>query len=154
MLMSFKKLKELLVSAPVLEYPRFGDRVSNASGVGLGAILSQEQEDGQIHPIAYASRTLDPVEKNCGFFELETLGLEWALRYFCAYLLRQPCVVYTDHIACLTIFDTYSKAIRKTSSMIQEVDITIKHKSGAMNANAESRIVMQPLSTCLLGRLI
>jgi len=98
---SFNKLKQLLISAPVLGYPRFGEGCSfiletDASGVGLGAILSQEQEDGQIHPIAYASRTLDAAEKNYGISELETLGLVWALRYFRAYLLGHPCVVFVN----------------------------------------------------------
>ena len=43
--------------------------------VGLGAILSQQQDDGKIHLIAYASRSLDQHEKNYRVTELETLGL-------------------------------------------------------------------------------
>ena len=72
---AFGKLKELLVSAPVLAHPKFGDSEgfvleTDASYVGLGAILSQKQEDGEIHPIAYASRSLDSHEKNYGIYEL------------------------------------------------------------------------------------
>ena len=58
--MSNSRLKELLVSAPVLANPRFGLGVefileTDASGIGLGAVLSQTQPtDGQLHPIAYA----------------------------------------------------------------------------------------------------
>ena len=56
---AFDHLKELLITAPILAYPRFGPRVefvleTDASGVGLGAVLSQQQEDGQLHPVAYA----------------------------------------------------------------------------------------------------
>ena len=47
--------------------------------MGLGAVLSQ-QTDGVIHPIAYASRSLDKHETNYGISELETLGLVWAVR--------------------------------------------------------------------------
>lgn len=52
---SFNKLKELLVSASsgIPSFWRRGLLHTDASGVGLGAVLSQEQEDGQIHPIAY-----------------------------------------------------------------------------------------------------
>ena len=75
---AFNTLKVLLVSAPVLAYPRFGLGVeftleTDASGVGLGAVLSQTQDDGQLHPIAYASRSLDSSERNYGITELETL---------------------------------------------------------------------------------
>ena len=35
---------------------------TGASGVGLGAVLSQQQPDGILHPIAYASRSLDASE--------------------------------------------------------------------------------------------
>ena len=57
---AFCELKRALVSAPVLAYPMFGDGRSfiletDASYIGLGAILSQKQDDGEIHPIAYAS---------------------------------------------------------------------------------------------------
>lgn len=53
---AFERLKELLISAPVLSYPRFGSEQefileTDASGHGLGAVLAQQQ-DGQVHPIA------------------------------------------------------------------------------------------------------
>ena len=64
---TFDKLKELLTTAPVLSYPRFGVDSefileTDASTCGLGAVLGQKQEDGYIHPIAFASRCLQPHE--------------------------------------------------------------------------------------------
>ncbi len=53
------------------------------SYVGLGAVLSQQQESGDVHPIAYASRSLDVMKRN---IRAETLGLVWGVRYFRAYL--------------------------------------------------------------------
>ena len=66
-----------LLTTPVLAYPHFGPHQTfifetDASGVGLGTILSQVQEDGAIHPIAYASHSLDKHERNYGISELET----------------------------------------------------------------------------------
>ena len=107
---AFIKLKELLTSAPVLVYPKFGPDVefvleTDASYVGLGAVLSQLQDDKRLHPIAYASRSLDPHEKNYGVTELETLAIVWAIRHFRAYLLGHRTTVFTDHTACMSLLN-------------------------------------------------
>ena len=64
----FDHLEELLVTAPVLAYPKFRPEEefvleTDARLNGLGAVLGQ-QDDGHIHPIAYASRGLQPHETN------------------------------------------------------------------------------------------
>ena len=91
---AFRQLKTLLTTAPVLAYPHF-DRdfllETDASGVGLGAVLSQCQDDGSIRPMAFASRTLQPHERRYGISELEALGVVWAVRHFCHYLYGFPC---------------------------------------------------------------
>ena len=53
----------------------------------------QPQPDGMLHPIAYASRSLDTSERNYGITELETLAVVWAAR---PYLLGHRTIVYTD----------------------------------------------------------
>ena len=45
-------------------------------------ILSQEQEDGQMHPVVYASRALSPSEYNHSIMEMETLAVVWATSHF------------------------------------------------------------------------
>ena len=70
---AFDELKDRLTKAPVLVYPDFSERFileTDASGVGLGAVLSQKQASGNVAPIAYASRTLQSHEKNYGISEL------------------------------------------------------------------------------------
>lgn len=56
--MAFSELMKKLTQAPVLCYPNF-DRPftleTDASGEGIGSVLTQLQDDGLAHPIAYAS---------------------------------------------------------------------------------------------------
>ena len=78
-------LKEALSTAPVLGYPDFSREFIleiDASLNGLGAILSQQGKDGQIHAIAYASHSLCPSERsmhNYSSAKLELLALKWAV---------------------------------------------------------------------------
>ena len=63
---AFDALKEALVTAPVLGYPDFNREFmleTNASLQGLGADLSQQDETGKLHVIAYASQIFVPIRK-------------------------------------------------------------------------------------------
>ena len=69
---SFDKLKHALASAPVLAYPKFGPGnnfilETDASTVGLGAVLSQVQDDGNIYPVAYASHSIDNTRRTMAY---------------------------------------------------------------------------------------
>jgi len=96
----FDKLKDLLTSPPILAYPNFElpfEIHTDASGIGLGAVLYQVQE-GQRKVIAYASRSLNRSEKNYSAFKLEFLALKWAVtEFFLDYLLGSKFKVYTDN---------------------------------------------------------
>ena len=58
---AFCELKRALVAAPVLATPYVwgcrGFIPQTDYSAGLGAILSQKQDNGEIHPIAYATRS-------------------------------------------------------------------------------------------------
>ena len=64
---SFEKLKLALTSAPVLAYPNYNKPFlleTDASLKGLGAVLSQEDDNSHMHVISYASRTLKSYKKS------------------------------------------------------------------------------------------
>ena len=73
----------------------------DASLKGLGACLSQVDDDGMLRPVAFASRGLRGAERNypdLSSFKLELLALKWAVsEKFKPYTLGAHCVVYTDH---------------------------------------------------------
>ena len=139
---SFDRLKELLTNAPVLCYPDFKRPFileTDASRCGLGAVLAQEQADGNVRPIAYASRSLQKHESNYGVTELEGLGVVWAVRHFRPYLYGHRCMVYTNHVALKSLLNTPqpSGKLARWGMALQEMDLTILHRSGKRNVNAD-----------------
>ena len=72
-------LKEKIQTAPVLVFPNFDKPFlleTDASKEGLGVVLSQKQDDGCYHPMAFGSRTLMPSEQNYHSSKLEFLALK------------------------------------------------------------------------------
>ena len=82
---AFNTLKRKLTEAPVLGFADFSKPFileTDASFDGLGAILSQKQDDGRTKVIAYASRRLHPTERNeanYSSYKLEFLAMKWAI---------------------------------------------------------------------------
>ena len=140
---AFESLKQLLMGAPVLAFPKLGQGFileTNASGTGLGAVLAQEQPDGSVRPVAYASRTLQPHERNYGVTELEALGVVWVIKHFRHYLYGNRCDVFTDHEALKTLLNTPhpSGKLARWGLAIQELDLHIHYRPGGKNQNADA----------------
>ena len=79
---AFQELKLKCMTVPVLAFADFHKPFlleTDASGDGLGAVLSQKQEDGCYHPVAYASRGLKGGELRYHSSKLEFLALKWAI---------------------------------------------------------------------------
>ena len=98
---AFDTLKKKCMTAPVLAFADLEKPFlleTDASGIGLGAVLHQVQEDGKLHPVAYASRALKKGEKNYHSSKLEFLALKWAVtKQFKEYLYYKPFTVRTDN---------------------------------------------------------
>ncbi len=87
---SFDALKLALSSAPVLHTFDPTHRVvltMYASNVAVGAILTQPDDYGHQHPVAYESRKLTAAERNYPAHVLKLLAVVHALRVFQHYLL-------------------------------------------------------------------
>jgi len=140
---AFVQLKELLTSAPVLVFPDFQREFvleTDASGLGLGAVLAQEQKSGHTAPIAFASRTLQKHEQAYGVTELEALGVVWAVKHFRPYLYGHTCNVYTDHEALKALLNTPhpSGKLARWGLAIQELDLRIHYRPGRANKVADA----------------
>ena len=97
----FQELKMKCLTAPVLAFVDFKKPFlleTDASIEGLGVVLSQKQDDGWYHPIAYASQGLKGGESRYHSSKLEFLALKWAVTdQFKEYLQYQPFLVQTDN---------------------------------------------------------
>ena len=58
----------------------------DASEQGLGAVLSQLEENGEEDPVGFASRKFLPREKNYSVIEKECLAIVWSLQVLYVYL--------------------------------------------------------------------
>ena len=89
-----------LVNAPILALPDHS-RVfivdTDASATGIGAILSQEQDDGTERVIIYASKALTRPERNYCVTRQELLAVVTFIQQFKPYLLGRQFILRTDH---------------------------------------------------------
>ena len=71
---------------------------ANASDFALGCILSQQNPDGELHPVCYYSRKLSPAELNYPINDKELLAVVEAFKQWRVYLEgpASPVKVYTD----------------------------------------------------------
>ena len=100
-LTAFQELKMKCLTVPMLAFADFKKPFlleTDTSIKGLGAVLSQEQDDGCYHPVAYASCGLNGGELKYHSSKLEFLALKWAMtEQFREYLQYQPFLIRTDN---------------------------------------------------------
>ena len=89
------------MNVPVLAYPQFEDQhpfilETDASTRGLGAVLAQQQVDGKVHPIAFASRSLNTAEGTVGG-PFEMIGVDVLLLPL-SHCGNQYAVVFQDYL--------------------------------------------------------
>ncbi|KAF8748612.1 hypothetical protein RHS01_10695 [Rhizoctonia solani] len=99
---AFQELKSLVTRALVLihsnpELPYYLE--TDASGVAMGAILSQRGEDNRLHPVAYMSKSFSGAEANYDTHDKELLAIIKALEEWQIFLeaTSRPIQVFTDH---------------------------------------------------------
>ena len=95
---AFVHLKQILVSAPVLAYPKRDGKFvldTDASNVGIGGVLSQVQ-DGHEKVIGYFSKVLSKPERNYCVTRRELLAVVKSVEHFYKYLYGRKFLLRTD----------------------------------------------------------
>ena len=140
---AFEKLKEFLCSTPVLWSPDFTREFvlqTDASDFGVGAVLSQFDDEGTDHPIAYFSRKLLPREQRYSTVEKECLAIKLGTQAFRVYLLGRQFTIQTDHRALqwLDRLKETNGRLTRWSLALQPFQFKVQHRAGKANANADA----------------
>ena len=117
---------------------------SDASSVGLGAVLSHILPSGEERPIEFASRTLSKTERNYGQVEKEALALIWSVKKWHRYVYARKFTLMTDHKPLLHILSPHKQVPEMTVSRLQRwsmilacYDYDIKFRPTGKHGNAD-----------------
>ncbi|QRW23138.1 Retrotransposable element Tf2 protein [Rhizoctonia solani] len=99
---AFQGLKDAITNTLVLCHvdpskPYFLE--TDALGAALGSILSQQQEDGRLHPLGFLSESFKGAEQNYNTHDKELLAIIRSFEYWRIFLegTAHPVTVFTDH---------------------------------------------------------
>ena len=144
---AFLKLKEALVSAPILAYPSANGRYildTDASNFAYGAVLSQLQEDEngieQERVIAYFSKTLSQAEQRYCARRRELLAIQRSVKHFDVYLRGPEFTIRTDH-ASLQYIKTLTEVtdqMFRWIMLLEQYSYKIEVRAGVDHANADT----------------
>jgi Reverse transcriptase (RNA-dependent DNA polymerase)/RNase H-like domain found in reverse transcriptase/Integrase zinc binding domain/Chromo (CHRromatin Organisation MOdifier) domain len=138
---AFKALKKAFTSAPILRHFDF-DRPAvvetDSSDFGVGGLISQRDEDGVLHPVAFFSRKLLPAELNYEIYDKELLAIVDSLTTWRHYLQGSghPVEVITDHKNLLWFTETkmYNRRQARWAEKLSHFDFVITYRPGSQNA--------------------
>ena len=142
---AFDALKEAMATATVLTFPDFSDEAepfslfTDASGVGIGACLSQLQ-DGCLKPITFASVAFNAAESNYCTLEKELSAIRWAVKTFRPFLFGVSFVIHTDHRPLVYLYNMQivNARLARTLQELAEYDFVIVYTPGKDNVVADA----------------
>ena len=139
-------MKEAICAKPVLKYPsRVGKyhlfvdaAVGDADNEGgLGAVLMQEDEHGEKHPISFASRRVVAHEANYPAFLLEMQAAVYGMETFEHYLRGRAFCLYSDHKPLVKLSTVHTKTLNRLQLKMQEMYPEMRYVPGKENTVAD-----------------
>lgn len=143
--MAFLLLKDAVTQAPVL---RHFDRTKEAiletdsSDYVNGGVLSQYDDNGLLHPVAFYSKNLTPAECNYQIYDKELLAIircleHWRPELECTDI---PVKIFTDHKGLMYFAEGRDLSRRQARylDMLSEFNIKIVYRPGPQNTKADA----------------
>ena len=103
-------------------------------------MLSQHDQNGEEHPIAYVSRKLLPREERYSTVEKECLAIKLGTQAFSVYLLGREFTIQTDHrsLEWLHRLKENNARLTRWSLALQPFTFFVEHRLGSKNGNADA----------------
>ena len=139
---AFKTLIAALTSAPVLRAPDPSkDYIlhTDASDAAMSGVAQQYDENNELHPVAYWSKTFNPAQRNYSTTDRECLALVTALEHFKTLLEGHKYVCLTDHKALIYLMKNQNSTARLNRLMLRlaPYEIKIQYLPGKDNHGAD-----------------
>jgi hypothetical protein len=139
---AFERLRASFASSIHLIHPHDElpyEIYTDASQLGISAVLMQKGEAGEKLIVSTASRVLNPTEQRYSTCEQELLAVVYALQKFRIYVFGHKITVYSDNkaLSFLKKCNLTSNRVTRWTMQIQEYDLDIVHISGTANFFAD-----------------
>ena len=142
---AFSKLKNAFISAPVLRHFDPSREIFvevDASDHVSAAVLSQKDDGGTLHPVAFMSKKHEPAECNYEIYDKELLSIVQCFECWRPELQGSayPIQVLTDHQNLVYFMTTKQLSQRQVrwSEFLSQFDFIIKHRPGAQNKKPDA----------------
>jgi hypothetical protein len=137
---AFKVLKEAIMNASALSWQTESDPLvlyTDASTVGMGAVLVQEQ-GGQEVPLVFLSKKFSDAASRWSTIEQECFGLVYSIQQLKQYLLGRHFFIKTDHKNLIFLSSCQVPKITRWRIQLLEYDFTVLHIPGVSNVVADA----------------
>lgn len=150
---ALKRLKERVTSAPVLRHydpSRQAILETDSSDYVLGGVLSQYDDEGVLHPVAFYSKSMIPAECNYHIYDKELLAIIRCFEHWRPELegTNLPIQVFTDHQALKTFMENKELTRRQARylDILSEYNFKVIFRPGRSNSKADA-LTRMPEST-------
>jgi len=137
---------------PILSFPQLGRKFildTDASDLAVGAVLSQEDDEGQERVIAYMGKGLNNHEQSYCVTRKELLAVVVALKKFHTYLYSQHVLLRTDNSAVSWVRN-FKVPTGQMARWLQELfsyNLEVEHCKGRKHSNADA-LSRSPCKVC------
>lgn len=144
--MNFSKLKQSLAGEIKRKQPDFNKEfilTTDASEMGIGAVLAQINDDGKEEVVSLFSKKFDKCQMNYSVTDKELLAVVKGIGNFRHYLLGKEFTLRTDHKALTYLWESKNPTSRllRWSMQLQEYKFNVEYIKGEDNiADGCSRI--------------